>query len=169
MASIQVHILSDNEIQGIHRASLAMLRDTGILIHHEEVLRSLGENGAKVDCDREIARFPEKLVMDCVARAGKRYILHGRNPARVARFGYGDLNQMSSPGQYGWIDSETHAHRTATLEDRAGRHQAGRRVAEPHNCRINGATQRGQREVPGGRADGGAVKGIEQTDADLGL
>ncbi len=117
MASIQVHILSDNEIQGIHRASLAMLRDTGILIHHEEVLRSLGENGAKVDCDREIARFPEKLVMDCVARAGKRYILHGRNPARVARFGYGDLNQMSSPGQYGWIDSETHAHRTATLED----------------------------------------------------
>ena len=117
MASIQVRILSDNEIQGIHRASLAMLRDTGILIHHEEVLRSLGENGAKVDCDREIARFPEKLVMDCVARAGKRYILHGRNPARVARFGYGDLNQMSSPGQYGWIDSETHAHRTATLED----------------------------------------------------
>ena len=41
----------------------------------------------------------------------------GRNPARLARFGYGDLNQMSSPGQYGWIDSETHAHRTATLED----------------------------------------------------
>jgi trimethylamine--corrinoid protein Co-methyltransferase len=117
MASIQVRILSDNEIQGIHSASLAMLRDTGILIHHEEVLRSLGENGAKVDRDRQIARFPEKLVMDCVAGAGKRYILHGRNPARVARFGYGDLNQMSSPGQYGWIDSETHAHRTATLED----------------------------------------------------
>ena len=117
MASIQVRILSDNDIEGIHGASLGILRNTGVLIHHEEVLRILGENGAKVDSGRAIARFPEKLVMDCVARAGKQYILHGRNPARLARFGHGDLNQMSSPGQYGWIDSETQAHRTATLED----------------------------------------------------
>jgi trimethylamine--corrinoid protein Co-methyltransferase len=117
MASIQVSILSGNDIQGIHGASLAILRNTGVLIHHEEVLRLLGETGAQVDRHRQIARFPEKLVMDCVARAGKRYVLHGRNPARVGRFGYGDLNQMSSPGQYGWIDSETQAHRTATLED----------------------------------------------------
>ena len=117
MASIHLRILSDTEIQGIHGASLAILRDTGILVHHEEVLRILGENGAKVDRDRKIARLPEKLVMESVARAGKKYILHGRNPARVARFGYGDLNQMSSPGQYGWIDSETHANRKATLED----------------------------------------------------
>ncbi len=117
MASIQVRILSEVEIEGVHNASLAILRDTGILIHHDEVLRVLGEHGATVDQNHLIARFPEKLVLDCVTRAGKRYILHGRNPARVARFGYGDLNQMSSPGQYGWIDSETLAHRPATLED----------------------------------------------------
>jgi len=117
MASIQVRILSDNDIQGIHGASLAILGNTGVLIHDEGVLRILGENGARVDRHRRIARLPEKLVMGCVAGAGKRYILYGRDPARAARFGYGDLNQMSSPGQYGWIDGETHAHRAATLED----------------------------------------------------
>ena len=96
MASIQVRIHSDNDIEGIQGASLGILRNAGVLIHHEEVLRILGENGAKVNCDCAIARFPEKLVMDCVARAGKQYILRGRNPARFARFGHGDLSGLTA-------------------------------------------------------------------------
>ncbi len=117
MAAINIRVLSDPEIQAVHGASLSILRDTGVRVHHEEVLRLLGENGATVARDRQIARLPEQLVMDCAARAGKRYVLHGRSPARRARFGYGDLNQISSPGQYGWIHGETGEHRTATLQD----------------------------------------------------
>ena len=117
MAAIQLRVLSDQEIQALHGATLAILRDTGVCVHHEEILRLLDEHGARVDRDRQIAKLPETLVMDSVARAGKRYALHGRDPKRKARFGYGDLNQISSPGQYGWIDSETGQHRSATLQD----------------------------------------------------
>jgi trimethylamine--corrinoid protein Co-methyltransferase len=117
MAAIQLRVLSDPEIQAIHGATLAILRDTGVRVHHEEILRLLDEHGARVDRDCQIAKLPETLVMDSVARAGKRYALHGRDPKRKARFGYGDLNQISSPGQYGWIDSETGQHRSATLQD----------------------------------------------------
>jgi trimethylamine---corrinoid protein Co-methyltransferase len=117
MARIHLQILSEHEIKAIHEATLVILRETGVRVFHEDVLRLLAESGAKVDHDRQVARLPESLVMACVTRAGKRSVLHGRNPAQTARFGYGDLNQVSSPGQYGWIDLESGERRAATLQD----------------------------------------------------
>ncbi len=109
--------LTEHEIKAIQDASLAILRDTGVMVHHEEMLRLLGEAGAKVDTAHKIARFGEKLVLDSVARAGKKYVLYGRDKQRTARFGYGDLVLMSSPGQYAWIDLQTGDRRPATLQD----------------------------------------------------
>ena len=117
MANIHVQVLSDKEIQAIHDASLAVLDKTGIMIHHEEVLRLVAEAGAQVDFHRKVARLPEQLVMDCIARATKQYVLYGRDVQRTARFGYGDMNLMSSPGQYGWIDSRSGRLRPATIQD----------------------------------------------------
>ncbi len=117
MAKISVKALSDSEVKDIHEASLVILRDTGVMVHHEEVLGLLGEAGAKIDKSNNIARLPEKLVMDSVAKAGKKYILYGRDPEHQARFGYGDFVQMSSPGQYIWVDSQTNKRRAATVQD----------------------------------------------------
>ena len=117
VAGIHVRILSDGEIQDIHEAALLILRDAGVVVHHEGVLKLLAEAGAQVERQRNIARFPEQLVMDCVARAGKKYVLYGRDSARTARFGYGDLVLMSSPGQRAWIDSQTGQLRPATMQD----------------------------------------------------
>lgn len=117
MASIHTSVLSETEIQAIHDASLGVLRDTGVAVRHPDVLRLLAESGAGVDREHQIAKLPERLVMDCIARAGKRYVLYGRDPARTARFGAGELNLVSSPGQFGWIDSATGRLRSATLQD----------------------------------------------------
>jgi len=117
MADIRVQILSDREIQAIHDATLVILRDTGVMVHHDEVLKRLAEAGARVDQHARIARLPERLVMDSIACAGKRYVLYGRDSNRTARFGYGDLILMSSPGQYAWIDSRTGELRSATIQD----------------------------------------------------
>ena len=117
MANISVNVLSDNEIKDIHEASLVILRDTGIMVHHKEALRLLGEAGAKIDKSNNIARLPEKLVMDSTAQARKKYVLYGRNPERQVRFGYGDFVHMSSPGQYIWVDSQTNKRRAATIQD----------------------------------------------------
>jgi len=117
MAKISIKVLSDNEIKDIHEASLVILRDTGIMVHHEETLRLLGEAGAKIDNSNNIARLPEKLVMDSVAQAGKKYVLYGRDAERQGRFGYGDFVLMSSPGQYMWVDSQTNQRRAATVQD----------------------------------------------------
>jgi trimethylamine--corrinoid protein Co-methyltransferase len=113
----RLQALAEREIAAIKDASLVILRDTGVMVHHEDILRLLGEAGAKVDAPRKIARLPEQLVMDSVSRAGKQYVLYGRDKSRTARFGYGDLVLMSSPGQFAWIDLETGQRRPATIQD----------------------------------------------------
>lgn len=113
----QLQTLAAQEIEAIKGASLAILRDTGVMVHHEEMLQMLGEAGAKIDRGHKIARLPEKLVLDSVSQAGKQYVLYGRDKNRVARFGYGDLVLMSSPGQYAWIDLQTGQRRPATIQD----------------------------------------------------
>ena len=117
MARISVKILSDGEIQSVHNAALGILRDTGIMVHHDGALELLTRAGARVDKDSRIARLPEKLVMDSIEQAGKKYVLHGRDPQRTARFGYGDLVLVSSPGQYSWIDTDSGERRAATIRD----------------------------------------------------
>jgi len=117
MAGIQTRVLSEREINDIHEASLTILRDTGVLVHHEEMLELLGRAGAEVDLAGKIARFPERLVTESVTQAGKQYTLYGRDPAQVARFGQGDFVLMSSPGQYAWMDAQTGTRRPATTQD----------------------------------------------------
>ena len=117
MATIQVKFLSEREIRDIHDASIKILQDTGVIVHHEEILQLLGQAGAKVIRENKIAHIPENLIMDSIAQAGKKFLLYGRGKNQPVRFGYGDLILMSSPGQFGWIDSETGQRRPATIQD----------------------------------------------------
>jgi len=117
MAKINVQALSDQEIQTIHDGTMKMLRDTGVMVHHAGALDLLARAGAKVDKDNKIARLPEKLVVESIEQASKKYTLYGRDSQRTARFGYGDFVLMSSPGQYSWIDTDTGLRRAATIQD----------------------------------------------------
>ncbi len=70
-----------------------------------------------MDLSTSTARFSEEIVLGAVERAGKQYVLHGREPGKVARFGHGERNLMSTPGQYAWFDYETNERREPTLAD----------------------------------------------------
>lgn len=117
MAKIGLRCLSDKDIQAIHEASLAILRDTGVRVHHHEARKLARDAGATVDDDSKIVRLPERLVTDCIAQTGKQYMLHGRDPERMAGFGDGNTVWMSSPGQYTWIDAQGGGRRSATAQD----------------------------------------------------
>lgn len=112
-----LEILSATDIQSIHDATMRILSEVGIIVHHGEILSLLGEAGATIDKTRHLVRLDEKLVMECVTKAGKKYVLHGRSPSKVARFGHGDLVLMSSPGQYAWIDQASGHRRPPTVAD----------------------------------------------------
>jgi len=149
MGVIRTSILSDADLRGVHEGALQVLRRTGVRVHHDKVLARLREVGAEVDLQQQRARLPEDLVMRSVAQAGKSYVLHGRDPGRTARFGFGDLNQMSSPGQQAWVDGETGELRRPTLEDT----RAGIRLGDAlPNITIVGALAQ-PAEVPPGFGD----------------
>ncbi len=117
MSQITISILSDSDLQAIHHTSLRVLRDVGVMVNHTHVLDCLQSAGASVDRPRRIARFDENMVIDAISRAGKQFIVHGRDSQRVARFGYGEPNLISSPGQYAWFDYRTNARRDTVLAD----------------------------------------------------
>ncbi len=117
MAKLTMSLFSNRELQAIHNTSLAILRDVGVVIHHEGVLDRLAQAGAVVDRASKVARFNEDVVTQAVEGAGKQYVLHGRSPEQVARFGYGDSNLMSSPGQFGWFDHHSTTRRDPLLAD----------------------------------------------------
>ncbi|MGD2176608.1 MAG: trimethylamine methyltransferase family protein [Anaerolineae bacterium] len=114
-------LLSPHEVEAIHDASLAILRDVGVHLPNEEVLDALIEAGAEVDRDARTAHMPQRLVMEAIEKAGRRLTLHGRDAAQTARFGHGDFVLVSSPGQFAWVDEDGVERREPTQEDaRAG-------------------------------------------------
>ena len=113
----RLETLSEQETEAIKEASYVMLRDTGVMVHHDEVLRLLSEAGATVGPERKIVRLPEKLVVDSGSLATRQYTLYGRDGNQTARFGYHDVVLMSSPGQFAWIDLQTGDRRPATIHD----------------------------------------------------
>jgi trimethylamine--corrinoid protein Co-methyltransferase len=117
MSRFRFDIFSETELLSLHEASLKILRDTGVLVQHPEVVQMLLRAGASVESAHPLVHLPESLVMDSLARAGKAYVLHGRGLGRAAHFGAGELLMMSSPGQQTWFDTQTGQRRPATIED----------------------------------------------------
>ena len=98
MAKLKIECLTDRELQDIRETSLEILRTTGIVVHHFQVLKALEEVGAQVDWSRKLASFDETLVVRAIEQAGKQFAFHGRQPEKQAVFGKGDANLISSPG-----------------------------------------------------------------------
>ena len=117
MTKLYIELLSKAEIESIHAASLKVLKDVGVVVTNPKILEILAEAGAIIDKGKRIARFDDSMVMRALDSTEKKYILHGRNPERVARYGYGDQNLISSPGQYTWFDHHTGERRQPTLQD----------------------------------------------------
>ena len=68
MLKCEVSILSREEVEKIHHASLKILEEIGMKIGHERMLKSLQAIGARVDFNTMIVKFPRKLIEDCMKK-----------------------------------------------------------------------------------------------------
>ncbi|MCJ7569445.1 MAG: trimethylamine methyltransferase family protein [Anaerolineales bacterium] len=113
----KIEFLTSDDLQKIHNASIKILKDVGVVVHHETVIERLAENGALVDRASKLVRFPESMVMTALEKAEKKFVFFGRDHAKTARFGYGDMNLISSPGQFAWFDMQSGKRRDPLLAD----------------------------------------------------
>ncbi len=79
-AGLSLNILTDDEVEEIHLATLEILEYTGIFVELEEALDLLEAGGARIDRGKKIARIPAYMVEDAVRSAPAKVILAGRDP-----------------------------------------------------------------------------------------
>ncbi|MFZ0325280.1 MAG: trimethylamine methyltransferase family protein [Actinomycetes bacterium] len=76
-----IDVLSQQDVDRIHEATLQVLEDTGVNVRSGRVLKLLAEAGASVDFDQDIVRFTPVMVEQALAAAPRTYLMAARDPA----------------------------------------------------------------------------------------
>lgn len=75
-----LQLFTDNDLRQIHRATLEVLRYTGILITDEKALNYFEKGGAIVDRMEKRVKIPPYLVEQAISSSPESVFLAGRNP-----------------------------------------------------------------------------------------
>jgi trimethylamine--corrinoid protein Co-methyltransferase len=87
-----VEVLSADQLEAIHDASLRILEEVGIEIMSEPALDLLDASGAEVDRASGLVRFDRGLIAESVAKAPSEVTLTPRNPAHGITLGGNHVN-----------------------------------------------------------------------------
>ena len=82
-----IAVLSDDQIESIHEASLEVLENLGMKVLSDQALDLLKAAGADVDRATGQVRFDRGLITKWVAKAPSEFSLHARNPANDVPIG----------------------------------------------------------------------------------
>ena len=93
-----VEILSADQVEAIHRASLRILAEIGVEVLGDRALDMLARGGARVDRSTRRARLDPDQVEELVAGAPASFRLLARNPERYLDFGGASLAFCSVGG-----------------------------------------------------------------------
>lgn len=75
------NLLSQEQIERIHDASLEILESVGLLVRNSKARKILGSQGAQVDSESEIVRFPRQVVEKYRAYFPSSFSFLARDPA----------------------------------------------------------------------------------------
>jgi trimethylamine--corrinoid protein Co-methyltransferase len=92
----KAEILSPKEIQMIDDASREVLKDTGILVLSDNVLKLLAQKGLSADMDKKTVKFTDKIIDDSLGLAPKEIKLYGREKDYYLEIGKGEKTFTAS-------------------------------------------------------------------------
>jgi len=75
-----LEILTEQQVEAIHKGVFTILERTGVVFHHERALRLFAENDCEVDFETHVVRFPPGLVEECLRKAPSIYRIRSRDP-----------------------------------------------------------------------------------------
>jgi trimethylamine--corrinoid protein Co-methyltransferase len=107
--------LTDEQVQQIHEASLAILERVGVQVEEPEALALFEEAGADVEGNR--VRLPRSLVEDAIEQASSRVVLAGRDPKHDLILEDKRVHIGTGGAALQVLDLETSEVRKAVLED----------------------------------------------------
>ncbi|MEG2529597.1 MAG: trimethylamine methyltransferase family protein [Anaerovoracaceae bacterium] len=78
--NVNISVFSEEEKKQVHNDTMKILENAGIWIKSDIAFYALKDAGAKVNEDKRIVYFTEKMVNDALATCPKAFTLGGRNP-----------------------------------------------------------------------------------------
>ena len=111
-----LEILSGDQLEAIHEASLAILERNGIEVMSARACDLFAAAGAEVERETGTVRIPRELVMETIATAPSRFTLTPSNPDRAIEIGGDALVFGLVAGPPNVSDAER-GRRPATMED----------------------------------------------------
>ena len=108
-----IKIMTDSQVEAIHRATLNVLERTGIKFESEGALNLLKQRGCRVDFETKIARIPPSLVEECIRMTPSSFAVKAREAKNDLCIGGNTLYFMSSAGAR-YTDARTGEVRMAT-------------------------------------------------------
>lgn len=118
MSRARLRFLERDEEELIHLKSLEVLGDIGVKVRSGRVLSMLGDAGADVDLDGEVARLPEDMVEEALAKAPSEFSLCARDTANDLALPAEKEPYLTTDGlTLTMTDLDTGERRNATRED----------------------------------------------------
>jgi len=73
----RIEVLSNDETQSIHDATMDLMATTGVRIESEKARQLLKEKGCEVDTDSHFVKFTESIIMDYIKKAPSSFDVYG--------------------------------------------------------------------------------------------
>lgn len=93
-----VELISDDQVEHIHQASLKLLSETGLDVLHDDARAVMKKAGADVRDGEERVRFDPDLINEAIASVPSEFTLHARNAQHNVTMGGNNIvfNMMAS-------------------------------------------------------------------------
>ena len=111
-----LEILTEEQVEAIHRGALEVLWVTGVTMEHERALKLLEKNGCKVDHASSRVHFPSGLVEESLRKCPSAFHVRSRDPENSLIMGGNSVYFLPFPGQH-TVDLDTWEPRTATRRE----------------------------------------------------
>lgn len=117
MTAPRLEVLTPQEIERIHAASMEVLQKVGIKVGYRRAREMFGEAGARVDHDAEVVRIPESLVRWALEQAPSTFTLYGNDPEFRLEIGGENVTFAALGTPTHIIDPDTGMRREVALAD----------------------------------------------------
>jgi len=111
-----LRILTEGQIEDIHKGTLAVLEKTGLRIEHERALKDFDKNYCQVNYDDKRVRIPSGVVEECIRRCPSSFRIKARNSKNDMLVGGNTLYVSSFPGME-TVDLDSWENRKPTREE----------------------------------------------------
>ncbi len=111
-----IEILSEDQIEDIHLASLRVLSDSGIKFLSQKARHLFREIGADVDDNSCMVRFDPEFILETIKLAPSNFRIRARNPNRSIELGGAKVN-FATVGGPSFVSDIDRGRRSGTIQD----------------------------------------------------